>query len=211
MAQSWSDHRTWLLVTSHQVIRPGTLWRWGQDPLFSPMPSKSKTPLGGHHVPKEGAEPASNCGIEDQPTEGILRTPQAPAAENRICVHCQTDTWGRSFISEAPRVQPDWNIRWERIYSRWARLEIKTDKHVWEFERLTQKSPGPLPHHYSKAVDRTRELAWSLCLPDSALLHVPAPRCSCLIKCESCSHINCTRALLLPASGNINNNNVNTT
>lgn len=38
-------------------------------------------------------------------------------------------------------------------------LKLKTDKHVWEFERLTQKSPGPWLYHYVKAIDPTSELA----------------------------------------------------
>lgn len=38
-------------------------------------------------------------------------------------------------------------------------LKLKTDKHVWESERLTQKSPGPWLYHYVKAIDPTSELA----------------------------------------------------
>ena len=38
-------------------------------------------------------------------------------------------------------------------------MKLKTDKHVWEFERLTQKSPGPWMDHYIEAVDPTSELA----------------------------------------------------
>lgn len=38
-------------------------------------------------------------------------------------------------------------------------LKLETDKHVWESERLTQKSPGPWPYHYVKALDPTSELA----------------------------------------------------
>lgn len=44
------------------------------------------------------------------------------------------------------------------LSSGWARLKLKMDKHVWEFERLTQKSPGLWLYHEVRAKDTTMEL-----------------------------------------------------
>lgn len=53
-----------------------------------------------------------------------------------------------------------WNIRCsEGFILGGPVVKLKTDKHVWEFERLTQKSPGPWLYHYVQAMDPAGERA----------------------------------------------------
>lgn len=67
---------------------------------------------------------------------------------------------GAQSSEASPKMQPKRNIRCKQSFILGGPvLKPKTDKHVWEFERLTQKFPGPWMDHYVKAVDPTSELA----------------------------------------------------
>ena len=118
---------------------------------------------------------------------------QAGRTGHRVALTGPRDSGGAKYIvkltagegaqssEESPQMQPKWNIRCKQSFILGGPvLKLKTDKHVWEFERLTQKSPGPWMDHYVEAVDPTSELAlifsvlpW-LCPPSSSPPHAIA-------------------------------------
>lgn len=197
-------------VITHQVLRPGNLWHWGRPLLPHQHPPKPWNSQDGCCLHREGAQPAANHMPAEQVT--AWRSPTQETIEELSTF--RADSWEGVWISAgAPETQPNWNIRCsEGFILGGPVVKLKTDKHVWEFERLTQKSQGPWLYHYVQAMDPARERAVIFSVPPQfCTLLIPALRDPCLIKCESWNHINGNKAILLQTSGNINNNNVNKT
>lgn len=143
---------------------------------------------------------------------GMVRTLEASSFN---WVHCQADSWGRNFcLKRIPRSTGHVkHIRCKRVLfwvgQFWNSKPINMSGNLKDWLRNPQVLGYTIT--WGPCIPQASELSSPLCFPDLAPLLLPALCDSCLIKRESWNHINCNKAILPPTSGNINNNNVNTT
>ena len=145
---------------THQVSMLANLWPWGSG---APSPTPAPTEVQRH------GRMGSSCaekGLHQRPPAGWPRRILPGAYRTRETVEEPSTLSGWQLgkelgnRGESPKMQPKWNFRCKQNFILGGPvLKLKTDKHVWEFERLTQKSPGPWLDHHVKAMDPTSGLA----------------------------------------------------
>lgn len=122
---------------------------WG---IRIPSPARSTQVLKHIWISVSRAErfqPAANCSLAERVT-----AQGSQGSEDR-----GDAAWSSG---ECP---PKHQVQWRFILGGPV-LKLKIDQHVWESERLTQKSPGPWLDHYMKALDPLTELCYNLlCAP----------------------------------------------
>ena len=139
-ALSWTCHGWKLVGMTHQVSMLADLWPWG-----SGVPPPTPTPTEVQRCIRMGRSCAEEA-LSQRPPAGWPRglppgayrtqgTEEEPSTVSGWQLGKELGDW------ESPQTQPKWNIRCKQSFILGGPiLKLKTDKHVWEFERLTQKS-----------------------------------------------------------------------